>query len=510
MKRRALPCLLLAACTSAAPDGPVTPQPTVQPTTAPTVTPGPELEPDESWRKTPPAPEGEVVFTPPKIEEAKLSNGLRVLVVTRRELPIVDVQLAIPRGADQARPGLAAFAAALLTQGTKSHSALQMSDAVKDLGASLGAWAGYDSTHVTGRALTKKLPKLLDLMAEVVREPLFDKAEIERERASRLTSLAQQRDQPSTLLWNTTLEALYPKGSPYASPLLGSEEAVKKFSRADLEGYWKDTFAPEGAVLAFAGDLSLDEAKSQAERVLGAWKAKAKKRAPVAAPPAPGKDAPRVWLQERAKATQSQVALALVGVPRRTPDFEALLVMNTILGGQFSSRLNMNLREKHAYTYGARSGFDMRLGPGPFTAGGAIESKHTEAAIKEILAEIARIRGAPVTDEELQGAKQNLVKQLPARFESGRETAATLGALAVYDLPLDEFAQRPKKIDAVSAADVQRVAEKHLADASRVVIVVGEPSLAKALEGLGLGKVAVKKAPEPKAEKADEAGPKKK
>ena len=250
---------------------------------------------------------------------------------------------------------------------------------------------------------------------------------------------------------------------------------------------------PEDATLAFAGDVTLAEAKAQAERAFGDWKGRQRPFTAVAAPAAPDAARPRIVLVERPGATQSQVAVTLVGVPRKSPDFEAILVMNSILGAQFSSRLNMNLREKHAYTYGARSGFDMRLGPGPFTAGGAIEARHTAAAVKEILAEIERMRREPVTAAELSTAQQYLVRQLPARFETARETASTSAALSLYDLPLDEFAGRAARIEKVTAADVQRVAERTLVDGGRFVVVVGPPEVRDGLAALGLGEVEVRR-----------------
>ncbi len=455
----------------------------------------PPVEPDESFRKTPPPPDGDVVFVPPKIEEARLANGLRVLVTTRHDLPLVAVQLVVRRGADQHRPGLGAFAASLLTQGTKSMGSIAYAESVKDIGAVVNAFASTDATILASRCLTANLPRLLDLVGDAARKPLFDKAEIERERTSRLTAIAQQRDQPATILHNTTLSTLYPAGHPYAAPLIGDETTVKAATRADLERVYASSLGPQDAVLALAGDVTLAQARAEAERVFGDWKGAAQRPfVATVAPPPPEKARPRIVLVERPGATQSQVSIALVGVPRKTPDFEAILVMNSIFGAQFSSRLNMNLREKHAYTYGARSGFDMRLGPGPFTAGGAIESKATAAAVKEIFAEMERMRREPVTAEELTSAKQYLVRQLPARFESAWETAGTLAGLALYALPLDEFAQRAARIERVTAEDVRRVAAKHLDDAGRFVVVVGDPSVHEGLTALQMGPVSVHKA----------------
>ena len=482
-----------AACRSSAPTDIVTPTPQPPASVAPAA--------DESFRATPPEAEGEVVFQPPKIEETRLANGLRVLVVTRHELPIVSVTLAVRRGVDQSPPGVGAFSAALLTQGTKDLTSLQVSDAVKGLGATLSSFASFDATMVSGRCLSNRLDPFMDLLGAVVKTPRFDKEEIERERISRLTAIGQQSDQPSTIAWNTTTSVLYPKGHPYASPTIGDEASVKNASRAALQQAYAASMGPEDAVVAFAGDVTLDQAKQEAERVLGDWKGHQKKRdtrvdvAPPAIMKSTESAVPRLVFVERPGATQSQVLYARVGVPRKGPDFDALTVMNTILGGHFSSRLNMNLREKHAYTYGARSGFDMRIGPGPFTAGGAIETRATAPAIKEMRSELARIRKEDVSDEELATAKKFQNGQLPARFESASDTSATLAALAVYDLGNDEFATRAARVQAVTAADVRRVAARYLDDADAWIVVVGDPSVLPELEGLGLGKPEIRKAP---------------
>ncbi|HTJ83758.1 MAG TPA: pitrilysin family protein, partial [Polyangiaceae bacterium] len=319
----------------------------------------------------------------------------------------------------------------------------------------------------------------------------------------------QQSDQPTTIAWNTTASVLYPAGHPYAAPLIGDEASVKRAGRAELVKAYEATMGPEDAVIGFAGDVSLDDAKREAERVLGDWKSHQKKRDTKVdvVPPLPSarKAALKIVFVERPGATQSLVVIGSVGAPRKGPDFEALLVMNTVLGGHFSSRLNMNLREKHAYTYGVRSGFDMRLGPGPFTAGGAIETKATAPAIKEALSEVERIRAEDVTDEELATAKKYLIGQLPARFESSAETAGTITALATYDLGLDEFARRAERVSAIQPADVRRVAEKYLGAEGEWVVVVGDPSVLPDLEALGFGKPEVRKAP-PKAKPKPSAG----
>jgi len=493
MKSLLVPALAaLAACGEAPPPAPATPSPTPPARVAQK----PPAQPTaEAFRKSPPAPGPEVQFVPPKIEEARLPNGVRVLLVERHELPIVAVEIVTDRGADQGGPALGAFVGAMLTQGTKARSSLEFSDAMGRIGAQFSSGVGHDGGGVSGQALAPRFGELLALIGDAYMRPAFAKPEVERERSRRLNLLAQMNDQPSALLSIAIGRALYPEAHPYHAPLLGTEAALGRVAPADLQRFHAAHYQPDHTTVAIAGDVRRDQALQEVERVFGGWKGKAK---PAKAPEPPPQAAAgaRVVLVDRAGLTQSMVAVALPGVARVTPDYEALLVMNTLLGGQFTSRLNLNLREKHAYTYGARSSFDMRHGPGPFTAGGAIVRENTGPAVKEILAEIRRMREELVTAEELDDAKANLIQRLPAQFETAGATASTLAGLAIYGLPLDEYATRPAKIRAVTREDVQRVAQKYLTqDRLKLVLVADAAKVQAQLEPLGLGAVDLQATP---------------
>nr|WP_275939112.1 pitrilysin family protein [Polyangium spumosum] len=415
----------------------------------------------------------------------------------RREMPVVAMNIVVDRGAEQEKtPGLTSTMASMLLAGTKSRSAIKLSEELGALGVRYGAWADHDGVGVTATALRDKAADMVSILADVVLNPAFDKVELERERARRLTAILQQADQPYALLQNAITERLYPIGHPYRVPLIGTEAAVKALSPSDLARHHQALFRPEHATVTIAGDIDKAAALALVEKSFSAWKGKATKASALKVPPAVGKGEKRVFVVDRPGATQSYVAVTLVGVPRKNPDFDALMVMNTLLGGQFSSRLNLNLREKHAYTYGARSSFDMRHGSGPFTAGGAIMTPATAKAVKEIFAEIERLRQENVPAEDLDAAKANLVRQLPARFETAGETAGTLAALAVHALPLDELATRPSRISKITAEDVKRVAEKYLRPDQMRVIVVGDAAVVeKELAALDLGGVEVRRAP---------------
>jgi zinc protease len=472
------------------------PQPApVAPVATPTPPPQPPAPPppDESFRKTAPPLGADVTFVAPNIQEKRLANGVRVLVVERHELPVAVIDLAFDRGADQDKPGVGAFAGAMLLQGTKTRSALQLTDEFERLGASQSAWVDYDASRMTVRSLAGKFAAALTLAADVVQNPAFSKEEIERERAHRLTAIAQQSDRPATILSNTVNALLYPEGHPYASSLLGTAEVVKNLTAGDLRRFHGEAFRPDRLTVAVSGDVRFADVVAQVEAAFGTWKGTAPKAKAPATPAAPKKEDPKVILVDRPGASQSHVALALVGLPRLNKDYDALLVMNTLLGGAFSSRLNLNLREAHAYTYGARSGFEFRHGPGPFTAGGAMVRESTGPAVTEILKEVDRIRNEPVSEGELADAKAYLVRALPARFETAGETAGTLASMAVYGLPLDEFATRAARIQRVTADDVKRVATTYLVPGVSRVVVVGDAKVVQDQLGhVGLGNVTVR------------------
>ena len=309
--------------------------------------------------------------------------------------------------------------------------------------------------------LSSKLGELLPIFADVAAKPGFF-AGRDRARAQEASDHHRSTERRSVvLLANAVGAALYPAQHAYGWPLLGDEPAVKKITRQKLAAFHSAQLKPEALTLTLAGDVAKDRAIAELERVFGGLKGQATERKVPVDPASKPQDS-RIVIIDRPGAAQSNVSVALVGVARSTPDFDALTVMNTLFGGKFSSRLNLNLREKHAYTYGAGSGFAMRHAAGPFTAGGAIVTKATGPAIREILRELERLRSEPVSESELADAKANLIRQLPARFETAAETAASVGYLAIHGLPLDEYATRPRRFAEVTREDVQAVARRHL------------------------------------------------
>jgi len=459
----------------------------------PSVVVPPRQTPDATFRENPPGPGPAVAWTPPEVQSSSLPNGVRVLFVERHDLPVVSVRVVSSVGAGDrpdARPGAIAFMGAMLEQGAGARDALAISDDYEALGAEHAAWCEWDSCVVRAKVLASRLAAALDIIADIVLKATFPDAEIERQRKRWLASLQQEKSSPPAMEQNAIAAAVFGPAHPYGHGPRGSAADLEKLKRAEIMAEWRRAMVPSATTIAVAGDFVPAELRAALGDRFGAWRGTAAGRTAVAHAPRPLKGAPRVSLVDVPAAAQSQVYVAEEGAPFGTADRIPLGVMNAILGGMFSSRINLDLREAHAYTYGAHSRFSLRHGAGPFVAGGAIFAEHTADALRALLAHVARIRDEPVTPEELADAKENARLALPARFESVDDVTAALQELAVYGLPLDEYTKRSARIDAVTAADVQRVARQWLhPDAMRIVVTGDRSRIDKEIAALGLGAI---------------------
>ncbi len=480
-----------AACGGDPPPVPVTPQPPiVTPPPASTVA-APLETPDAVFRQQAPAADGKITFVAPKVVEVTLKNGLRVLIVERHELPVVGLRLVVSAGAgdlEGARPGALSFLGGMIEQGTKKRTSLQISDDFEAIGAQHGAWFDWDSGGLSVKVLKDKLDAALELMSDVALNPTFPDAEIERLRARRIAGIQAEKSSPGTIAQNSVAAVVFGRAHPYGHSLGGEEVDAKKLTRAELVSAYGRLFVPKNAAIIVAGDITKDALLPKLEATFGTWKG-AGAAISRKGPKTPAKVAAerRVVLVDKPGA-QSQIQVVRPGVPFSTKDRDSLVVMNAILGGMFSSRINLNLREKNAYTYGARSYFGMRHGAGPFLAGASVHAEKTLPAIKEIFVELEGLRSGGPTEEELSLAKESIRMAMPGRFETAGDVAAAISDLVVYDLPLDEYEKRPGRIDAVTAADVKRVAAEYLESKAMTVVVVGsKATLAPQLESLGFG-----------------------
>ena len=424
--------------------------------------------------KVGPAPK----FAPKPVVRRKLSNGLEVLIAERHELPIQSIELVFKGGetlVPAEKHGLASMTASLLTEGTTSRDALKLSDELAEIGASLSARGGLESSSVTVTTLTKHTAKALELFTDVLKNPTFPEREMRRLKTQRLNAIRARGDRAEGVSGTVFPRLLYGQDHPYGRPDLGTAKNVNAITRDDVVDFHKKLYLPNNASLIVVGDTTPDAVTETLEKALQDWKPSAAlAKAVLPAPPTSDKGV-TVYLVDKPKAAQSVLAVGQVGVARNTPDYFPLVVMNGVLGGQFSSRINLNLREDKGYTYGARSSFAFEQGPGPFEAGGAVQTDVTKEALVELMKELTEITGSrPVTDSELAFAEDRIVRGFPNRFETTQGVAGTLTELVLYDLPDDYFTTYPEKVEAVTKDDVTRVAKTYLEPNKMTILVVGD------------------------------------
>jgi zinc protease len=431
---------------------------------------------DEPWRAKPPAAAPMPTLTLPTPTEFKLPNGLTVLFAQRTGVPVVAASLVVRTGSDAnpvGTPGLANFTAAMLDEGTATRNALQIADDVAQLGATLTTGSSMDSSTVSTTALKKNFPGALALLADVALNPAFPAAEIDRQRASRLATLVQQRENPQQVAQRTLVSALFGPGHPYGFVEIGTAESNKAIVRDQLSAFWKQNFVPNNAALIVVGDISEADLKALATKAFGTW------QPGTPAAPAlgdPQTDPAKLIVVDKPGAPQTQLWLGGLGAPRNSPDFAAIQVMNNVFGGTFSSRLNLNLREDKGYTYGAFSAFVMRKAAGAFFALAGVRTDVTGPALGEMLKESAGMTSKPVSNEELTQAKDNLVRSLPGDFETNQSTVGSFATIYVYQLGLDYWTKYPGLISAIDAAGVNSIASKYLAPDRLRVVAVGDKS----------------------------------
>jgi predicted Zn-dependent peptidase len=423
----------------------------------------------------------EVTF--PAVQQRTLSNGLRVYVVERRNVPLVSMRLLVDAGsaADPAgRGGTASLAAEMLDEGTATRTAPQIADELESLGADLNTDADFDVARVTMTALSRNVRQALPIMAEVVTRPAFADDQLARVRASRLAALQQQEDQPVAIANRAFAARLFGEAHPYGRPVTGVPATVRQLTADELRAFHAAHYRPGNAHLIVVGDVRSAELMPQLEAAFGGWRGGAAQA--VRRPAAPGaQPATRVYLIDKPGAAQSEVRIGHVGVARNHPDHFPLMVLNAILGGQFTSRINLNLRENKGYTYGARSGWSQRREAGPFTAQAGVQTPVTKESLVEFMRELNDIRGArPATPQELEFAKVSLIRSEPLRSETNAQVAARLEELVLYGLPMNYYSTYNQRIQAVTQADVQRVAQRYLTPDRFAVVIVGDRSKVEA------------------------------
>ena len=445
-------------------------------------------------RSRPPGIGPELPYKFPDIRRGALDNGIRVWTAEHRQVPLVTVLALLPIGASSDppdRPGLAAITGDMLDEGCGDRSALDVHEALGRIGAQLDIDVGHDATVLTLTTLERFLDRGLELVRDMVMRPRFDQREFDRVRDLRLNRLLQSKDMPPALADRAFTQLLY-RNHPYGHLPIGSEGALRSLIIRDIAAFHRKAFAPSRTTVIAVGHASHEFMAAAVERAFGGWSADAEPMADPESFPPPLPPTARVALVHRAGGAQSELRIGHVALARRSPEYHAALVANMILGGQFVSRINMNLREDKGYTYGARTSFEFRRAAGPFVLYASVQADATAAALRESLAEIAAIRGErPVTNEELELGRASLTRGYPRNFETADQIARGAAQLALYELPDDYFSTFVPKVLALTAEQVTETAARNIHPDRLLTVIVGDRDrLMAPLKALELGDIA--------------------
>jgi len=447
---------------------------------------------NEDWRRSVPQAHVRALPQLPVPVRLKLANGLDVLFLEQNHVPGISASFVTvfgnavsPVGLD----GLGSFTAAMLGRGTERRSLKELASDVERFGGHYSAQSNHDFSAVTLRWLKKNTDAGFSLLAEVVQKPIFSLEEVERVRQERLISLIQLSENPAAVVQKESLAELYGAEHPYGRLDIGTEASNKTISRDNLLDFYARAYKPRGAALVLVGALTENEARTLAEEHFGGWSGGSPVPQPPGAAPAGSR---RIVIVDRPGSQQTQLAIGSIGVERGHPDFVALELMNTLLGGMFSSRINTNLREVHGYTYGAKSGFTYLRGRGPFLISAAVRTDATGASISEVFREIKQLRETLATAEELEIVKEKFSRALLSQFRSIRESTVSISGLFVHHLSLEHCQEMMERVSAVRLSEVREMANRHLQPESMVIVTVGDASKIEGeLRRLNLGPVRV-------------------
>jgi zinc protease len=428
----------------------------------------------------------------PPVQKMALANGLPVILIDVREVPTVELALVVRAGAavdPQGRSGTAAMTAEMLDEATGGRDALAIADALDLLGADLRTSCGWDISETRLHAPAARLATALPLFADVALRPALRQKDLDRLRREALTELLQARDQPRQIASYALNKAVFGDGHRYGQPLRGDAAQVQALKPSDLRSFHTRYYRPENAALVVVGAIDAATLMPQLEKTFGTWQKGGQPNPGIAdAAPTYGR---QLWLIDRPGSAQSVIRIGRVGPSRATPDYHALEVMNTLLGGSFTSRLNDNLREQHGYSYGANSRFDYRRAVGLFVAASDVHTPNTADALREFMNELQRIR-TPAKKDEVERARAFLAAGYASDFETTRQIATKLGEQFSFGLLDDEFTSFVPKAMNVDAKAVQRVAAAHVDAGNLAIVVVGDRAkIERGLQQLDLGQMNV-------------------
>lgn len=412
----------------------------------------------------------------PKWTKATLSNGAQLLVVEKHSLPLVQFTMSFVGGSNQLepadKPGLGSITASMMTEGTTVRSGDDISNALQLLGTSVGFGIGGEGGSVGFRSLKDKFEPTLAILAEELLRPAFPAAALDRLKQRTIVNLKLNLDRTTGIASVVYPKLLYTTAHPYGRT--PSEESIGSITRDDVVAFHRAFFQPSRAIITVVGDITPADAKAKIEKAFAAWPAGGTP-ASFDYPTPPAAKTTTVYIVDKPAAAQSTFAIGLVGPPRNTTDYYAIRVMNNLFGEQFQSRINANIREAKGWSYGVNSNFSYGRGPGPIRLGGEIQTDKTDSALVEFVKEIKGIRGdRPVTDDELSSAKAALIQSLPSRLASIAGIGGMVNEIYLNGLPEDYWTQFQAGVNAITAADVQRVARQYLDADHLTILIVGD------------------------------------
>ena len=432
----------------------------------------------------------------PPFMRRQLANGLNVWTVPIPGSTLVNVHLMVDAGAaaeDEQHGGIAALTAQLLVTGTRLLDAAAFAEATERLGIEVSSESSWDSARGAFQSLPRHLDEGLGLLAEMMREPRFDAGEFERLKAERLADILQSRSNPGHLADEMFLTHVYAADTPYRRVSAGNPETVETLSREDVVDFHGTHYRPGLAHLIIAGSFDDDAAGAAVDRHLASWEGTGPGHRTIAPHPAGGR---RIVIVDRPESVQSELRVGHIGIDRYDPRYFPAIVMSTALGGTFGSRLNRRLREELGYTYGARSGFDVRRAAGIFSAAAAVQTDVTAPAMGELVALLEAARTAPFDDAELSDARDYQIGIFPLRFESTGGIAAAIEPIAIYGLADDFWQTYRDRLEGVGTAEAHAAAIELIRPDELLMLAVGDAKLIRGdLEALGIAPVEVVPAP---------------
>lgn len=426
----------------------------------------------------------------PEIQQFELSNGIKVYFMEKHEVPLMQLNVLVKTGSvndPEDKSGIASLTMDMLDEGAGGKTSLELADEIDFLGATINSYSGWHFSAVDLHTPLSKFDEAVRLLTTIVMKPDFPQNELDRKKKERLTTIMQWHDQPTAIASIAFNKMLFTETHPYGKPTIGNEVSIKNTSAEDLKSFHSKFFKANNAFIVAVGDISGDRLKATLESSFGKWE---KGDVPQIKLKEPDQVTKRiVYLVDKPGAPQSVIAIGRVGVTRTTPDFYPITVMNTILGGSFSSRLNQNLREEHGYTYGAFSSFSSRLLPGPFTAQASVQTEISDSALIQFLNELNRI-GKEIPENELSRAKNYLALGYPSSFQTVGGIAAEIAEVIQYSLPADYFNQYIPSVQKVDQSDAINAAKKYIIPEQMIVVVVGDRAkIEQPIKNLNLGEI---------------------